>query len=173
MFAVLIHWWVEVLHADRTTYMCIWTATEPWARLLQRKTGLSPPVIYYWPLQCDASVVVHSKCQCSSAFCLSLTYCSIYLGKPCGHLLGKSCPLGFSLVLFWFYCRLNCRCPFPVWCLGQDMEFDLSVPDHCLFIYFLWRWLTRRSTEKRSFRWNVWKLLVCWRSMRLFLNISV
>ena len=28
----------------------------------------------------DASVVVYSNCLCSSAFCLSLTYCSIYLG---------------------------------------------------------------------------------------------
>ena len=27
--------------------------------------------------------------------------------------------------------------------------------------------------EKRSFRWNVWKLVVYWRSIRLFLNISV
>ena len=36
----------------------------------------------------DASVVVYSNCQCSSAFVLSLTYCSIYLGQPCGHLLG-------------------------------------------------------------------------------------
>ena len=84
MFAVLIHWWVEALHVDRTTSMCIWTTAEPRVRLLQRKTGLSPrtppPVIYYWPFQCDASVVVYSNCQCSSVFCLSLTYCSIYLG---------------------------------------------------------------------------------------------
>ena len=31
-------------------------------------------------LQGGPSVVVYSNCQCSSAFCLSLTYCSIYLG---------------------------------------------------------------------------------------------
>ena len=80
MFAGLIHWYVEVLHADRTTSMCIWTTVEPRARLLQRKTGLSPPVIYYWPFQCDTSVVVYPNCQCSSALWLSLTYCSIYLG---------------------------------------------------------------------------------------------
>ena len=29
--------------------------------------------------------------------CLCMTV--FYLGLPCGHLLGKSCPLGFSLVL--------------------------------------------------------------------------
>ena len=42
MFAVLIHWWVQVLHADRITSMCIWTTTKPMVRLLERKTGLSP-----------------------------------------------------------------------------------------------------------------------------------
>ena len=79
MFAVLIPWWVEVLHADRTTSMCIWTTAEPRSRSVQRKTGLSPSVIYYWPFQGDASAVVYSIRQCPSAFCLSLTYCSIYL----------------------------------------------------------------------------------------------
>ena len=39
---------------------------------------------------------------CPSAFCLSLTCCSFCLGKPGGHLLGKSCPPGFPLVLFYF-----------------------------------------------------------------------
>ena len=82
MFAFLIHWWVEVLHADRTTSICIRTTTEPRARLLQRKTGLSPTIIYSWPFQGDASVMIYSNRQCSSAFCLSLAYCSIYLGKP-------------------------------------------------------------------------------------------
>ena len=82
MFAFLIHWWVEVLHADRTTSICIRTTTELRARLLQRKTGLSSTIIYSWPFQGDASVVIYSNRQCSSAFCLSLTYCSIYLGKP-------------------------------------------------------------------------------------------
>ena len=50
--------------------------------------------------QGGASVVVYSNCQCSFAFCWSLTYCSFYLGQPCGHLLGKSCPFDFSFVLF-------------------------------------------------------------------------
>ena len=42
MFAVLIHWWVEVLHVDRTISMCIWTSAEHRVWLLQRKTGSSP-----------------------------------------------------------------------------------------------------------------------------------
>ena len=75
MFAVSIHWWVEVLHADRTTSMCIWTTTDPRVRLLERKPGSSPspppppphppPVIYYRPFRGDASAVVYSNCQCS------------------------------------------------------------------------------------------------------------
>ena len=77
-------------------------------------TPSPPPLIYYLPFQGDASVVVYSNCQCLSVFYLFLTYCSIYLGEPCGQLLGKSCLLGFSLVLFLFWCRLDCRCPFPV-----------------------------------------------------------
>ena len=38
-----------------------------------------------------------------------------------------------------FYPRLNCKCPFPVWCLGQDVEFDCigsgSLPFYLLNIY--------------------------------------
>ena len=33
-------------------------------------------------------------------------------------------------------CHLNGLCSFPIWCLGHDVEFDVSVPDHFLFIYF-------------------------------------
>ena len=80
---VCLHWWVEVLRADRTTSMCIWTTTEPRVRLLERKIGLNthtplPLVIYYRPFQSDASVVVYSNCQCMSTSCFSLTYCSIW-----------------------------------------------------------------------------------------------
>ena len=56
-------------------YMNRWTTAEPRARLSARKTGLSPPVIYYWPFQGGASVVVYSNCQCTFAFCWSLLYC--------------------------------------------------------------------------------------------------
>ena len=110
----LIRWWVEVLHADWTTYMCIWTTAEPRARLSACKTRLSrPQVVYYWPFQGGASVVVYSKCECPLAFSWSLTYCSFYLGYPCGHLLGKCCPVGFSFVLFNFSAVLVVRVPFP------------------------------------------------------------
>ena len=49
--------------------------------LCARKTGLSPPIIYHWPFQGGASLVVYSYCHCSSAFCLSLSFCSSYLAS--------------------------------------------------------------------------------------------
>ena len=101
LYVGLIHWWVEILHADRTTSMCIWTTAEPRVRLLQRKTGLSRSVIYYWPFQGDASVVIYSNCQCSSVFCLSLTYCLIFLGEASGQLLEKGLsPWLFACAVF-------------------------------------------------------------------------
>ena len=43
----------------------------------------------------------------------------------------RAIPLSFHLCCFYFSARLNCRCPFPVWCLGQDVESIVSVPDLC------------------------------------------
>ena len=91
----------------------------------------------YWCMKNMASVWVYSNCQCSSVFCLSLTYCSIYFGQTCSHLLENSCPLCVSLVLFLFQCRLNCRCCFPVWCLGQNMEFN-CICSWSLPFYLFW-----------------------------------
>ena len=127
---ILIHWWVEVLLADRSS---IWTTAEPRVRLLlQCKTSLSPPVIYYWPFQGDLLlwlILIINVGSCS--VCLWLTV------QFSGHLLGKSCLLGFSLVLFYCSPLLNCRCPFPIWCLGQDVEFDCigswSLPFYLLY----------------------------------------
>ena len=49
--------------------------------------------------------------------------------------LGKSSPTGFLLVLFLFSAVLIVGVPFPFCCLGQDSI--VSVPEHCLFIYFI------------------------------------
>ena len=65
MFAVLVHWWVEVLQTDRTTFnVCLWTAAEPRARVVATSNRFKPQVIYYWPFKGDASVVVYSNCNC-------------------------------------------------------------------------------------------------------------
>ena len=92
-------------------------------------------------LWCILIVIIHLLSVCRWLF----VGC---LGYPYGHLLGKSCPLGFPLLLF-LYLMLS-LCSFPIWCLGWDVEFDqfliiassstLSFPDHCLFIYFISSW---------------------------------
>ena len=75
--------------------------------------------------------MVYSNCQCSSTFCLLLTYCLFYVVQPCGHQLGKTCPLGFPLVLFLFYAVL-----LYLFVSRLVLNSIVSVPDHCLFIYF-------------------------------------
>ena len=72
-----------------------------------------------------ASVVVYSNWQCSSAICsfvfdLLFNLFRIALWPSVGKELS---PRLFTCAVL-FYCRLNCRCPFPVWYLGQDVEFD-------------------------------------------------
>ena len=64
--------------------------------------------------------MVYSNCQCSSTFCLSVIFCPFYLGQPALKELSSWLSAHAVLVL----CRLNCMCPFPIWCLGQDVEFD-------------------------------------------------
>ena len=104
MFDVLVHWWEEVLHTNRTSSnVCLWTAAEPRARVVALSNQIKPPVIYYWPFQGGASIVVYSSYNCVCASCWSLTICWFCLGHPGGHLLGKSWLLGFPLVLFWFF----------------------------------------------------------------------
>ena len=52
----------------------------------------------------------------------------------CGHLLGKSCPLAFSLVLFYFSAVLIVGVPFPYGVQDRMWNPIVSAPDHCLFI---------------------------------------
>ena len=46
-------------------------------------------------------------------------------------------PSAFHLCCFNFKCRLGCVCPFPVWCLGRNVELDCigswSLPFCLLF----------------------------------------
>ena len=61
---------------------------------------------------------------------------TFYLGWPFGHLLGKSCSLGFPLVLFLLCAVLIVRVPFQFGVYGMMRNLIVSVPDHCLFFYF-------------------------------------
>ena len=62
------------------------------------KSVSAAPLIHNLPFQGGASVVVYSKCHCSSAFCLSLT---VFYDSP-DHLLGNRRPLGFLLLHTYF-----------------------------------------------------------------------
>ena len=94
-------------------------------------------VIYYWSFQGCASVVVYSNCLCSSAFCWE-----------------RAVILAFHFFFFFFFLFFlvpsdSCTCPFPIWCLGQDVEFDCIGPWPLPFLSILL--LFRRSeavTEK-------------------------
>ena len=37
---------------------------------------------------------------------------------------GKELSSWLSTLAFLILCRLNCMCSFPIWYLGQDVEFD-------------------------------------------------
>ena len=123
-FAVLIHRWVRNPWRE-PNILYVYEPQQNLGRgLWPCLTDLSPPVIHYWLLQGGASVVSCSICQYSSAFGLFLTFYSFYLGYPARHLLGKSCRLGFPLVLFLFYATFIVYVPFPFWCLGEDAKLD-------------------------------------------------
>ena len=53
----------------------------------------------------------------------------------------ESCPLGFPLEPFYTLCRSMCLCSFPVWCLGQNVEFvsisSSSFSFHLFFNYVM------------------------------------
>ena len=88
--------------------------------------------------------VVYSDCQHSSAFCLSLNFCSLCLGQPDGHLLGNSRPLSFPLAMFNL-CRLKCMYSFPVCCQGQELY-------RFLIIALLSIFLPKRVSERERLR---------------------
>ena len=52
-------------------------------------------------------------------------------------MLGKSCPLGFLLVMFLFSAVSIICVPFPFGVYGRMSNLIVLVPDHCLFIYFI------------------------------------
>ena len=54
--------------------------------------------------------------------------------------LGKELCSWLSTLAVFILCCLNCMCPFPIWCLGQDVEFDCigswALPFHLLILRF-------------------------------------
>ena len=74
------YWWAEVLFVDRTVLCTYGTQQNQGRGCCSVLNCFSRPGIYYWPFQSDTFVMVYSSSQCSSAFGLSLTYCSVCLG---------------------------------------------------------------------------------------------
>ena len=91
---------------------------------------------------CEKRKECHSRCFCCGLFLLSmfvrflfvfdllLILFTIVLWPSAGKELSRRLFTCVVLILN------GCDCPFPVWCLGRDVELDLSVPDHCLFVCF-------------------------------------
>ena len=111
MFAVLNHWWVEVLHTDRT-----WTKTEPRVRLLERKTGLTPPP------PCNLLLIVPKRWFCCDLFQLSISVHFLFVFDLLFNLfrivLWPNCweravPLAFHLFCFYFSAVLIVGVSFP------------------------------------------------------------
>ena len=70
----------------------------------------------------------HRMCTSSRLSLLYYLVCSL---KPCGHLLGKGCPL-CSLV-----CDVTlCLVTYPYGVLGQVRYLIVLIPDFCLFLDF-------------------------------------
>ena len=70
--------------------------------------------------------------------CFLFVFCFLFilLGQPGGHLLGKSSPLGFLLVLIYLMPSFKIVCvPFPFGVLGRMWNSTVLVPEHCLFVY--------------------------------------
>ena len=133
MFTVLIHWRVRVLHADRTTCMCIWTTAEPRAKFSARKTPS------------NLSLIVPRRCFCCGSFWLSMFVRFLLVFELLFILFrialwpsaGKDLSLWqVHLCCFNFSAVLVVHVPFPCGAWDRMWNSIVSVPDHCLFIYF-------------------------------------
>ena len=75
---------------------------------------------------------VYSNCQCSSAFCLSMTFCPFYVGF-CWE---RAVLLVLSYCCSYFMSS-EFMCSFPNGVYDRMSNSIVSVPDRCFFIYFL------------------------------------
>ena len=78
--------------------------------------------------------------------CVCYAFVRVYIFVPCGHLLGKGCPLGSRLWCIIVSFSLSIRI------LGQVWYLILSIPDLCILTYF---------EHEKSFMPNDIKLFSC------------
>ena len=67
---------------------------------------------------------------CIYLFCACYAFVRVCLFVPCGHLLGKDCPLSSRM-----WC-LTMSLSLSVGILGQVWYMIVSIPDLCTLIYF-------------------------------------
>ena len=107
-----------------------WSTSELRVRLAPLNRFKPSSKIFYWPFQGGTSFV-DLLCFCS-VLCL-LCFVRVCLYVLCGHLLGKSWPLGSRLwCLLWV-------CHFPIGILGQVWYLIVSIPDLCNLITSLFK----------------------------------
>ena len=106
--------------------------------LCARRTGLSRPVIHYWPFQGGASVVVYSRCHCSSVYFLFILF-RIARWPSAGKELSSWLTYSMASKLYVFLFNLVSS--------REDVEFDCisswSLPFHLICVInssnsFLW-----------------------------------
>ena len=96
-----------------------------------------------------------------------MEFCLLCLGQPGGDLLGKSCHLSFPLTsTSW------CRPPSCL-CYGQDVEFDCSSPDHCLYFEPVRGQAIRTSTSSFNSTVTVAASWFFFRDVKTCCNIEV
>ena len=123
---------ISVLNLDFcvSCFWCVWRGLRAWSRFKPHSNN----VLLTVPRRCFGCCLLYSSMFVRFLFVFD--FCSLCLGYPSGHLLGKSCPLGFPLTreLFYTWCRPKCLCSFLVLCLRQDVEFNCisswSLPFH-------------------------------------------
>ena len=135
VFLIYMLFWcideLEILHADRIT--CRARVVITWNRFKHPLTQLyitdrSKAVLLWWFILI-VTVRLLSVCLWQFVHFLFMIAWWPFSGKELSSWL--------STLAVYILCRLNCRCPFPIWCLGQDVEFDCidswSLPFHLLF----------------------------------------
>ena len=110
----------------------LYIISEPRATVVQAVNWFKPLllVIYYWPFQSDATLVIYSVLSFTLiivSFSVCLSPFVGFLGHSRGSLQGMGYSLSHSLVLCYTWCHPWCLCHFPVWFLVQGVEFDTSI----------------------------------------------
>ena len=139
----------DILHADRIT-------------LYFHKQGSSVQPVLASPTLSNLLLIVPRRRFSCNLFWLPLFVCFLFvfdfwcvLWPSVGKLLS---PLAFRFICCSTLCRLNCFNSFPLWFLGQDLEFDciLIIAFH-LHVHCTQRILQQRFSVDRLVMAKAWR----------------